>query len=459
MKLRGGTVRFGIAAAAVGAMLALAPAASAATKVRWMEGFDAPGTPAELDRVGVLEQGPKRAKRILILNPGTSASAAYFRPLAATIARENGWQVWSVERRENLLEDQSVFNRVKRGKASGEEMFDYYLGFITDSDIEPHFEFIPDSEVAFARDWGMEVAVEDLRKVVSKANRSAKRVVLGGHSLGGTITTAYATWDFDGEPGASDLDGLVYIDGGSGPTPDSATEIVDELTALEGGSPWLTFGGISAPFTGLFNTVGSTLAHIAPDEASTLQEWPFLPANLRPPVEATNEASYGYALDADTSPPGLAAAQVNAGRLADRGYPRGWDRDGEITPISRVARMFSGTGIQDADGTSWYHPQRITIDAGAVADGNANPAQELTGVRATHGAELGTMPIYSFAASLGGERVLDAASALAEQSGIPSRKVKLVDRSSTYTHVDPLSASPRNAFVSNLTRFLAKQVG
>ena len=41
---------------------------------------------------------------MLVLNPGTSASAAYFAPLAkAIVARAPGWQVWAVERRENLL--------------------------------------------------------------------------------------------------------------------------------------------------------------------------------------------------------------------------------------------------------------------------------------------------------------------------------------------------------------------
>ena len=41
--------------------------------------------------------------------------------------------------------------------------------------------------------------------------------MLGGHSLGGSIATAYATWDFGGRAGGDDLDGLVLIDGGSGP--------------------------------------------------------------------------------------------------------------------------------------------------------------------------------------------------------------------------------------------------
>ena len=39
-------------------------------------------------------------------------------------------------------------------------------------------------------------------------------MVLGGHSLGASLTLAYASWDFNGKPGYKDLDGLVLIDGG-----------------------------------------------------------------------------------------------------------------------------------------------------------------------------------------------------------------------------------------------------
>ena len=97
--------------------------------------------------------------------------------------------------------------------------------------------------------------------------------------------------------------------------------------------------------------------------------------------------------------------------------------------------MFSGWGLKGLDGTAWYHPQRLTIDSGAVAAGNRNPAQEVLGVRATHGDDLPKrLPIYAFAASLGGERVLEAARILARQSGIPKRRLTLIDR---HAHVLP----------------------
>src|SRR6185312_7320276 len=103
-------------------------------------GFDAPGTPAKYDRVGILKVGPKRAPNILVLNPGTSASAAYFVPLAQDVVRKaKGWQVWAVERRENLLEDHSMLDRAKAGEATPQQLFDYYLGYLDDASVSPHF--------------------------------------------------------------------------------------------------------------------------------------------------------------------------------------------------------------------------------------------------------------------------------------------------------------------------------
>ncbi len=438
-------------------LAAFSASAPAAVTLERIAGFASPGTPAKYNKVGILKVGPRRAPNVLVLNPGTSASAAYFVPLAQDIVRRaKGWQVWAVERRENLLEDHSMLNRAKRGQVTGQQLFDYYLGWITDQSVAEHFQFIPDADVAYARRWGMRVEVEDLRRVVKKAERVGRHVVVGGHSLGGSITTAYATWDFRGRPGARGVSGLVYIDGGSSPAPISRADARRRLRDFAAApSPWLTFGGIQSPFTGLFNSTGALGVLLEPNAPSIGQAWPLLPANLKPPIPATNRAQYGYALDSVTSPPGLVAAQAHLGRLAASGDPRGWDDGGELTPLNRYARMFAGAGLQSLDGTAWYHPQRLTIDSGAVAAGNPNPAQKVLDVRATHGDDLPRrLRIYAFGAALGGERVLQAARALAKQSGIPERNLTLVDRHTTYAHNDPNSAEPKNAFVQALIPFL-----
>ncbi|HET7052138.1 MAG TPA: alpha/beta hydrolase [Solirubrobacteraceae bacterium] len=437
----------------------LLPATAAALRVTWMKGFAAPGTPAKYNKVGVIKIGPAKAKNVLVLAPGTSAGSAYFVPLARwLVSKLPGWQVWSEERRENLLEDQSVLNLAKHGQASPQRVFDYYLGYLSDHSITNHFRFIPDSSVQFAKQWGMNVAVQDLHRVIEAASKLGGNVVLGGHSLGGSVVTAYATGNFNGHPGADDLSGLVYIDGGSVPA-QSAADATAALTRLKQQStPWLTFGNIAAPFAGLFNATGSLGALQDPNSRSLGQQFPLLPSNLKPPVPVTNLAQYGFALNVGTSPDALVAAQAHLGKgvttTAKNGL-HGWDGSGALTPIKRFATMFSGIGINNVDGTEWYFPQRLTDDTRAVNNGLANPAQAVLDVHSTMGRRLPhSLKIYAFGAALGGQGVLLDAQQLAKQSHIPKRNLVLINRHSTYAHNDPAGAFPNNVFFAHLVPFL-----
>jgi hypothetical protein len=449
-------------------------ATSQTLAVHWMQSYAAPGTPAKYNQVGVIRIGPNSAKNVLVLEPGTSAGGAYFVPVAKWIvAKTPGWQVWSVERRENLLEDQSELEHFKQGQVTSTALFNYYLGYLKDSSITEHFQSIPDSSVSFAKEWGMNVAVQDLHKVIGAAKRLGGKVVLGGHSLGGNVVTAYATWDFNGKPGADQLAGLVYIDGSSSPAPEAssfdgapqpmtAAVATQELAALDApkASPWLSFGGITAPYAGLFNATGSAAALLDPDAPSLGQVSGLLPTDIVPPVRVTNVGQYGYALNVGTSPLSLEAAQGHLGTgVAAQGPVHGWDGTGALTPISRFATMFSGVGVQNADGTEWYFPQRLTLDTAAVANGNANPAQSVLDVQSTMGHDLPhSLLIYAFAAHLSGPGVLVATQALAQQSGIPMSHLTLVDEHATYAHNDPAGAYPNNIFFDHLVPFL-KNVG
>lgn len=449
----------------------------------------APGTPVpfepppktrlsrhlELNRVGIIKVGKPQARNVLVLEPGTSAGAGYFVPFAKSLVeRAPSWQVWSVERRENLLEDQTKLARGKVGEASPREVFNYYLGWIVNPRIKPHFNPVPESFVGFAREWGMTVAVEDLHVVIEAAKARGGKVVLGGHSLGGSVVTAYATWDFGGKPGAEGLAGLVYDDGGSSPMPVSKEKAEEEIKALSEKSPWLAFGGIPSPFLGLFSALGSTAAVVAPRRASLAESFPFLPPNLKPtnsegePIPVTNEAEFGFGVNVGTSPPELIAAQVHAGKgVEETAKPdglHGWNGEGALTPIRRYAEMLSGTGITHADGSEWYFPERLTIDTGAVAEGNANPAQEVLGEHAIHGHQLPkSLKMLAIDTELdkflGSGNALQAAEILAEQSGIPKENLTLIDRESTYSHNDPAGAEPEgniegNIFFKELVPFL-----
>ena len=443
-------------------LIACSAAQASALHIHWMRGYAAPGTPVRYDKVGVLEVGPRSAHNVLVLEPGTSAGSAYFLPLAEwVVSRLHGWQVWSVERRENLLEDQSRLNLAKAGHLDATQLFDYYLGWLLPGAYTgPHMQLIPDSKVEFAKQWGMKVAVEDLHDVIGAARRLGGRVVLGGHSLGGAVVTAYATWDFGGHAGADDLAGLVYIDGGS-PLAVDAPTAREELTVLDSSetSPWLSFGGIGAPFAGLFSATGATAALIDPDGASLAQSSGLLNAfGLTPDVPVTNLAQFGFALNVGTSPASLSAAQAHLGAgLGTAGPLHGWNGAGALTPITRYAAMLSGAGVDGADGTEWYFPDRLTIDTGAVGNGIANPAQKILGLDATMGRQLPKgLRIYAFAARLGGAGVLADALGLANQSRIPLKNVLLINPASTYAHNDPAGAYPQNAFFTGLLRFLRR---
>jgi pimeloyl-ACP methyl ester carboxylesterase len=429
--------------------------------VTWTPGSTAPGTPARYDQVGVIKVGPSDAKNVLVLEPGTSAGATYFVPLAKWIvSKASDWQVWSVERRENLLEDQSELNLYKQHKITSTQLYDFYLGYLKDKSITRHYQPIADSTVEFAKQWGMKVAVQDLHEVIDSAKKLGGKVVLGGHSLGGSVVTAYATWDFGGHPGANDLAGLVYIDGGSRTTPESAQTATQTLQALNApsASPWLAFGGIPAPYAGVFEATGASAALADPDAPSLGQTSGLLPASIVPPVRASNIGQYGYALNAATSPENLAAAQAHLGRGLDPTGPvHGWDGTGALTPIDRFATMFSGAGIQGSDGTEWYFPQRLTDDTRAVDNGNANPAQAVLDVHTTMGHQLPKdLLIYAFGAQLGGPAVPMEAQLLAQQSGIPAANLTLANYQSTYSHNDPNGAYPTNAFFERLIPFLDK---
>jgi pimeloyl-ACP methyl ester carboxylesterase len=472
--------------AALGASAPVAGAMGLKIKRMWMPAPPAPETPSSfnfkgghigknvnLNQVGVIKIGSSKAKNVMVFVPGTSGGAAYIVPFAKSLVeRLPDWQVWSVERRENLLEDQSMISKAKRGDATPAQTFHYYLGYLTENlPAKPHMKQIPPGNVSFAKHWGMNVAVEDLHTVIESAKSLGGKVVLSGHSLGGSVVTAYATWDFAGSPGANGLAGLVYDDGGSGPTPITKEQAEERLEKLnKGGTPWLAFGGIGAPYLGLFSTLGAMGTVQGPNEASLAESFQLLPSNLKPKNEkgelipVTNEAEFGFGVNVGTSPPNLIAAQVHAGAgISEAANEEGlhtWNGEGAISPLRRYADMLAGTGLRKADGDEWYFPERLTIDTGAVAAGNDNPAQEVLGEHAIHGHELPTsLKILAIGTELGKSNVTKAAEILAEQSGIPAENLTLINKETEYAHNDPAAAEPGgniegNAFYSALVPYL-----
>ena len=329
------------------------------SRFSWIEGFDDPATPTS-DRVGVLKEGSPTARKILILVPGTSASAAYFAPLAQRHrqqdTRAGRCGRWSAGRTTRGPLDGRP-REARRGHAAAALRLLPRLASRTPASRSTTSAF--PYGVLFARAAG---ACESRSRTSGGWSRGARRqsreVVLGGHSLGGSIATAYATWDFNGRPGGDDLSGLVSSTAAAGHHAhrEQATEApagpAEQLAMA-------TFGGIPPPFAGLSTSSGRRSRRSAPNEPSILQGCRAA-AHLSASVAVTNEAGYGYALDTDTSPTNWPPPMCTPVASRTAALRAAGTRPGDISPIQRVADMFSGTACR---------PRRHRVVPPAAPDG------------------------------------------------------------------------------------------
>jgi len=446
-----GRIRLVGGLAAMAVALAVAPAA-ARDRVVTVPTPPEPG-PAQFNQVTVHQFGHASAKHVLVLMPGTQGGAGDFTLDARYLVKhDRGLQVWAIDRRTQALEDTSAFAAALRGQIPLQQAFDYYLG-------GGGFHFRGANEDPYAREWGMSVALNDARAVVLKARAHGRRqVVLGGHSLGASLTVAYAAWDFNGRPGYRDLSGLVLIDGGLLGSFDAydLAQAQKAVTDLQTSNPFLDLLGVGLPeAAGIFAEVGGLYAEKAPTaSATTLQSFPLLPAEFNPPFPVTNRALFGYAFDRDTSPADLGLLHINGGSLAPSGDPRDWV-DGGLTPIGRLAETF---GQEPTNAVEWYFPQRLTIDTNGADQMRENDVADFLGLRLMHTRQV-NLPLYAIATDLAGAHVLDGARNFIRLSRTTRRQSMLVNRNPLMSHLDPLTAAPRtNAFLKTVVPFLDRRV-
>jgi pimeloyl-ACP methyl ester carboxylesterase len=447
-----------LAAAATAALLAAAPA-GAAERVFSVRTPPGPG-PDRFNQVVVHQFGPESAKRVLVLMPGTLGGAGDFTLTAQhLVERVKGLQVWAIDRRSNALEDTATFAAAEAGQLGLQQMFDYYLGWLAGANPPDRFEFLAADAAPFAREWGMGVALNDARAVVQVArNRGRRKVVLGGHSLGASLTLAYAAWDFNGRPGFRDLAGLVLIDGGLLGTFDAfnLAQAQEQLADLSTTNPFLDLLGLGFPeIAGVFAEIGGMYAEKAPQaSAATLQAFPLLPPEFNPPFPVTNRGLLGYAFDRDSSPPGLGLLHINAGALALAGDPRDWT-DGGVTPIARMATTF---GQEPTNGVEWYFPRRLTIDTNGADQMMQNDVAQYLGLRLFHTPKV-DLPFYSIQTDLTKGKALLGSRNWIARTRTTKRESTLVNADPEMSHLDPLVAAPEtNEFFTSVTRFLRKKV-
>ena len=250
------------------------------------------------------------------------------------------------------------------------------------------------------------------------------KVVLGGHSLGGSITTAYATWDFNGTPGAKGLVGLVYDRRRQQPDPGHramqaravARRPADGLAVARVRRHRRPVRRASSP------SAGSTLG---PDRPERAVDRPGVAAPAGQPEAAgpghQPRRSTGYALDTETSPAEPRRRQAHVGHLAASGDPRGWDQAGDITPIAALREDVLRHRGRGHRRHRLVPPDAANDRLGRGRRGQPEPAQQVPrSIRRPRRPDQ--RPDLRVRRLPRGTRVLDAARALARQSGLPASK-------------------------------------
>jgi hypothetical protein len=306
--------------------------------------------------------GPKLARQadaVLVIIPGFLGGAGSFDQVARNTVRAaagegHDVEYWSLDRRANCLEDdRGVRAAARAGDAS--IAFDYYWGG-KPVNGRTFGGFVPPEDAQFLNDFGLERTMEDwytvLRTGIKGQRRRAQRVICGGHSLGGPLTAAFSSWDFDGDPatekdaGYMQCAGLVGLDteislassGGGSEVPG-----LGDVVAASGGAPYVNVPPLT-PETIQVPTVFAVDAFFDPQGTDLLRELPHSSnidfsqrvlfsrdaahfASNDPDIREftiTNEVALGGILDDNSAPLSFLRASVGqsvGGPLVDKNFP------------------------------------------------------------------------------------------------------------------------------------------
>ena len=177
---------------------------------------------------------PSQADAILVLMPGLIGGNNSFEYLGrqlvymARTQHDARMEVWGVDRRGNCLEDLTGLNAAEEAQDIGTYIDYYYYG--TEIDGRTFDGFLKDEDVPFLSEFGLELVMEDIFKIITTMVPSQElrreKVFIGGHSLGGILTSMFAGWDFDGDPetlddaGYMNCAGLIGLDTFVSPMPE-----------------------------------------------------------------------------------------------------------------------------------------------------------------------------------------------------------------------------------------------
>lgn len=353
-----------------------------------LAGFDEPTTPDQYDKALYVRYylANQRAETIIVLVPGFYGGASSFELLGRQmVAAIPNLEVWAVDRRSNLLEDRSVMQEA----LSHHDPLLAYDYYIKNLGKDNGFKVVPPEEVRFMAQWGLDVHLRDLHEIIRQAEKSAARVILGGHSLGGSLVDYYAAYRFEDGVGYEHLDGLIQIDGVLGRTggfarpPEGLTlagiQLVPGLKEIEGGDANPYFPLMSTPENFARREVMALFARFDPEGLSPLSTIPMSNMarlgisdddeyTMSTAFSSSMGKSVGATYGGNLTPVILAGSEGFYSRSVT-GVAQGFDHitwtrsdpDDEHVNPEGLAQVWS---TPDSNRSEWYFPLRLALEIG-----------------------------------------------------------------------------------------------
>ncbi|MGI5218742.1 hypothetical protein [Nocardia sp. CA-290969] len=282
-------------------------------------------------------------------------------------AAQSGQHVefWALDRRSNCLEDHTGTQAALR-TGSLDTATGYYFGG-AEIDGRRFAGYAEGAATAWLRDQGLAQTLRDqydlLRLELPDAGVRKRKVLCGGHSLGGFLTGYFAGWDFDGDPattadtGDNQCGGYFALDSVVRPglglrgfeLPDVPAPLAGALEQLslrlDTALPVLRFPAVINPETTNLLALAGLAARLSPDGVNDLVRR--LPDNLNitatlrtllsrdaaafltgipdaRTLQASNEAVLGALLDDNSQPLGFLQASAGfpaGGPVAPKDFP------------------------------------------------------------------------------------------------------------------------------------------
>jgi hypothetical protein len=450
------------------------------------------------------------ADRILVAQPGILEGAGAFDSVArntvtAAAAQGRHIEFWALDRRSNCLEDATGRRAALAAHDPGLAVDYYYRG--KSADGRTFAGYADNAQLGWLGGVGIQQTVQDeydllAEELPSQALRREK-VLCGGHSLGGTITGFFATWDFGGHPGYEQCGGYFALDTTistslsslsgmpalSTVLPDPGLGYAATQAALDAGAvprslrlpalinpETMNLLGIAGLYADLAPTAESTLAVDASDPDVDTTERMLFSRNLvnfltgTPSVKdfrLTDSAALGALLDNNSEPLAFlqsATGFFSGGPVAAKDFPLPYDLT-QVPALSSLQGML-GTdpkaipsrpdgplyGWSDYDQVStgpFTDPSREVTDIGELARSFAEqpldfteeyfPTKLVTDIYQAGSPQIARHMPYSDGIAAHPVINLEAGSGLVVQNGIPAGRTVIAPG---YHHLDVVTGAP-----------------